>query len=155
MLPVHEHAMTEQQPTEPAASDTKATADATESRAEAEKDEDGDKEDEEEDEEDDDDKESKKKKDKDKDKDEGDKPKRVKIEFEGTMPRNEAVSYFEAIVGGLRSGRLEFKQGEQTLVLNPPDQLEIEVKASSKGDKGSIVFEIEWSAENRPLEISN
>ena len=71
------------------------------------------------------------------------------------MPRNEAVAYFEAIVGGLRSGRLEFKQGEQTLVLSPPDRLEIEVKAQSKGNKGRVVFEIEWSDENRTLEISN
>jgi amphi-Trp domain-containing protein len=158
MLPVHERAMTEQEPTQHAASETKETADAAESQAEAEKDEaekddDGD-------EEDDDDKKSKKskkkKKDKDKDKDEdGDKPKRVKIEFEGSMPRNEAVSYFEAIVGGLRSGRLEFKQGEQSLILSPPDRLEIEVKAQQKGDKATIVFEIEWSDENRTLEISN
>ncbi len=116
-----------------------------------------------EDEDEDDEKKSKKKKKKDKEKDEEEDEeededegrKKAKISFEATMPRNEAVSYFEAIVAGLRSGRLEFKQGDQTLVLNPPEHLEIEVKAKSKGDKGSVVFEIEWSDENRPLEISN
>jgi amphi-Trp domain-containing protein len=97
----------------------------------------------------------KKKKDDDKDDDEADKPKKLKIDFEASMPRNEAISYFEAIIGGLRSGRLEFKQGEQSLVLNPPDRLEIEVKAQSKGDKGRVVFQIEWSNEHRELDISN
>ena len=81
------------------------------------------------------------------------KPKKVKVGYEATMPRNEAVSYFEAIVGGLRSGRLEFRQEGDTLVLSPPDQLEIEVKAQRKGDKAKVVFEIEWSDELRNLEI--
>lgn len=84
-----------------------------------------------------------------------DRPKKLGIGFEGTLPRSEAVSYFEAIVGGLRSGRLEFRQGDDTLILHPPDQLEIEVKASQKGEKGKIVFEIEWSDEHRTLEILN
>ncbi|EDM81577.1 hypothetical protein PPSIR1_21709 [Plesiocystis pacifica SIR-1] len=84
-----------------------------------------------------------------------DKPKKVKINFEASMPRGEAVSYFDAIVGGLKSGRLEFRQDGDVLVLNPPEQLEIEVKASRKSDKGKVVFEIEWSDENRPLEILN
>ena len=81
------------------------------------------------------------------------KSKKVKIDFEAVMPRNEAVSYFEAIVAGLASGRLEFKREGETLVLNPPELLEVEVKASRKGDKGKVVFEIEWSDEARGLEI--
>ena len=87
--------------------------------------------------------------------DEDDKPKKVKISFEAKMPRTEAVSYFEAIVGGLRSGRLEFKQDGETLVLSPPEQLEVEVKAQRKGDKGKVVFEIAWSDDPRTLEILN
>ncbi|NVB43385.1 amphi-Trp domain-containing protein [Pseudenhygromyxa sp. WMMC2535] len=84
-----------------------------------------------------------------------DKPKKVKVDFEASMPRAEAVSYFEAIIGGLKSGRLEFRQEGDTLVLSPPDQLEIEVKASRKGDKGKVVFEIEWSESGGGLEILN
>jgi amphi-Trp domain-containing protein len=158
MLELHERAMTEE-PTDTA--NTTEAVDASEPEAEAEKDksdeddEGEDAEDEDEDEDEDEKKSKKKKKKKDKDKDKGDKPEKIKISFEASMPRNEAVSYFEAIVGGLRSGRLEFKQGDKTLILNPPDRLEIEVKAQSKGTKGSVVFEIEWSDENRPLEISN
>jgi amphi-Trp domain-containing protein len=103
-----------------------------------------------------DEKKSKKsKKKKDKDDDDADKVKKVKIDFEATMPRNEAISYFEAIIGGLRSGRLEFKQGDQMLVLDPPDRLQIEVKAQAKGNKGRVVFEIGWSDEHRVLEIKH
>ena len=32
-------------------------------------------------------------------------------------------------------------------------EIEVEVKASRKGDKGKVVFEIEWSDEARGLEI--
>lgn len=82
-----------------------------------------------------------------------DKSKKVEIEYEAEMPRDEAVSYFEALVAGLRSGHLEFRQGDRVLVLAPADRLEIEVTAQQKGDKGKVVFEIEWSSSNRPLAI--
>ena len=135
---------TETSETEASASESPANdveADDDESGEDGDESEDA----EEEDDDDDDEKKASKK----------DKPKKLKVSYEASMPRNEAVSYFEAIVGGLRSGRLEFKQEGDTLVLNPPDQLEIEVKAQRKGDKGKVVFEIEWSDENRPLEIVN
>lgn len=151
--------MSKQKPSEKAATKTPtqtpeatATADAP-SEPEA-KDEDDEDEEKEKDDDDDDEKKSKKSKKKKKE-DKEDEPKKLKIEFEASMPRDEAISYFEAVIGGLRSGRLEFKQDDQTLVLNPPERLEIEVKAQSKGDKGRIVFEIEWSNEHRALEISN
>jgi amphi-Trp domain-containing protein len=133
---------TEATASESPAADVEAEDDESEEDEKEGEDEEG--EDEEGEDDDDDDKKSKK-----------DKPKKLKVSYEASMPRNEAVSYFEAIVGGLRSGRLEFKQEGDTLVLNPPDQLEIEVKAQLKGDKGKVVFEIEWSDENRPLEIVN
>jgi amphi-Trp domain-containing protein len=152
--------MIKQEPTEPAADPTK-TADASEPES-AEDDDDEDAEDDkkdddekDDDEKDDDEKKSKKKKKKADKEDKEDKPKKIKIEFEASMPRNEAVSYFEAIIGGLRSGRLEFKQDDQTLILNPPDRLEVEVSAQSKGTKRRVVFEIEWDDEKRTLEISN
>jgi amphi-Trp domain-containing protein len=169
--------MTKQKPTEKAATQTPAPPEATatveapteapvEAKAEDDEEKDDDEKDDDEkdddekddDEKDDDEKKSKKKKKKKKDDekdDEADKPKKLKIDFEATLPRHEAISYFEAIVAGLRSGRLEFKQGDQALVLSPPDRLEIEVKAQSKGDKGRVVFEIAWSDEHRALDISS
>jgi len=68
----------------------------------------------------------------------------AKVTFESVMPREEAVSYFEAIVAGLKSGTLRIRQGEETVVLTPPDQLAVEVKAVRKGHKEKILFEIAW-----------
>jgi amphi-Trp domain-containing protein len=68
----------------------------------------------------------------------------AKVTFESVMPREEAVSYFEAIVAGLKSGALRVRQAEETVVLTPPDQVAIEVKAVRKGQKEKILFEIAW-----------
>ena len=82
-----------------------------------------------------------------------DKPKKLEVGYEATMPRDEAVSYFEALVAGLRSGHLEFRSDDRVLVLNPADRLDVEVTARQKGDKSKVVFEIEWSGQSRPLAI--
>jgi amphi-Trp domain-containing protein len=142
MLCAHEPAMTDEQDT----TDTSDTDPVQAPEDAIESEDDGDNDDEKDDDDDDDD-DSKSKKHK--------KPKKVSIGYEAAMPRTEAVSYFESLVGGFRSGRIEFKQDGESLVLNPPDQLEIEVKATRKGDKAKIVFEIAWSDAHRSLEILN
>jgi amphi-Trp domain-containing protein len=78
---------------------------------------------------------------------EGTDPKRKtnrKIKFESVMQRSEAVAYFGALVDGLRHGSLQFRYGEEDLALNPSDQVLVEVKASKKGDKERVAFELEW-----------
>lgn len=135
------HSKDEETPTKAAPASAEPVEEKVEAKAEDEEEEE---EDEEEEEEEDEKSEKKEKK---------DKPKKVEIEYEATMPREEAVSYFEALIAGLRSGHLEFRQGDRTLVLNPPGHVEIEVSAEQKGDKGKVVFEIEWSNENQPLTI--
>jgi len=67
-----------------------------------------------------------------------------KIKFESVMQRGEAVAYFGALVDGLRHGRLQFRQAEEHLALEPAEQVSVEVKASKKGDKERVAFEIEW-----------
>lgn len=71
-------------------------------------------------------------------------PTRAKLAFSTALSREEAVAYFEAIVGGLRKGSVEFRQGDEALALSPPEHLNIEVKASRKGEKSKISFEISW-----------
>jgi len=68
----------------------------------------------------------------------------ARIKYEHILPREEAVSYFEAVVSGLREGNIQFKQGEESLKLSPPDYLEVEVKAARKGAKEKVAFEISW-----------
>jgi amphi-Trp domain-containing protein len=73
------------------------------------------------------------------------KPKsKQRIEFSSSMQRDEAIAYFEAIIGGLRKGALQFKQGGESLALTPPPYLEVDVVASRKADKEKVVFELSW-----------
>jgi amphi-Trp domain-containing protein len=79
-----------------------------------------------------------------------------KIKFESVMQRGEAVAYFGALVDGLRHGRLQFRHAEEHLSLEPAEQVSVEVKASKKGDKERVAFEIEWRrAEQDRLEVTN
>lgn len=67
-----------------------------------------------------------------------------KIRFEAVMQRSEAAIYFGALVDGLRQGQLQFRHGEENLSLAPAQQVVVEVKASRKGDKEKVAFELEW-----------
>ena len=67
-----------------------------------------------------------------------------KIKFESAMQRGEAVAYFSALVEGLRRGQLQFRHGDEHLSLTPSEQVYVEVKASLKGDKEKVAFELEW-----------
>lgn len=79
---------------------------------------------------------------------------KAKLKFESAMPRDEAVAYFEAIIAGLRKGAIQFRRGEETLAVAPAGHVEIEVKASRKGAKESVSFEIAWRTEGTDLTIS-
>ncbi|MBD3335945.1 MAG: amphi-Trp domain-containing protein [Candidatus Eisenbacteria bacterium] len=79
-----------------------------------------------------------------------------KVKFENTMPMEEAVSYFEAIVAGMKKGTITLKQDQISLNLNPPPYVQVEVKASSKKNSEKISFEISWSLpESSGLSISS
>jgi amphi-Trp domain-containing protein len=67
-----------------------------------------------------------------------------KIKFESVMQQSEAATYFGALVDGLRQGQLQFRHGEENLSLAPAQQVVVEVKASRKGDKEKVAFELEW-----------
>jgi amphi-Trp domain-containing protein len=79
-----------------------------------------------------------------------------KINFESVMQRTEAVAYFGALVDGLRHGRLQFRLGDESLSLEPTDQVQVEVKAQKKGDKERVSFELEWRlSAKKTLEVSS
>jgi amphi-Trp domain-containing protein len=74
---------------------------------------------------------------------------KAKIKFSSTMQRGEAVAYFSALVDGLRHGRLQFRHGEESVALEPSERVTIEVKATRKGDKERVSFELEWKRATR------
>jgi len=70
--------------------------------------------------------------------------KSAKIKYESVLPREEAVSYFEAIVAGMKKGTIQLKQGDESVILKPADRVAVEVKGSQKGDTERISFELVW-----------
>ena len=81
--------------------------------------------------------------------------KKRKIKFESKLDREDAVVYFQAILDGLRKGRLQLKQGEELLIFTPASKLALEVKAGKKDDKEKISFELSWHVEMpEDLEVS-
>lgn len=84
-----------------------------------------------------------------------DEAKSSKLEFEGTLSREEAIAYFEAIVSGLKKGSVRFRRAEQALELTPGAHIDVEVKVSQKARKNKISFELSWSVlSEQELEIS-
>jgi amphi-Trp domain-containing protein len=69
---------------------------------------------------------------------------KLSVAFESSIAREEAVSYFETLVAGLKKGTLHLKQDLNEISLQPPAQLEVKVKATRKREKEKISFEISW-----------
>jgi amphi-Trp domain-containing protein len=70
----------------------------------------------------------------------------TKLAFEGLLAREEAASYFEALIAGVRKGQVRFRRGDQALTLVPAAHIEVEVKAARKEGKEKLSFEMAWSA---------
>ena len=84
------------------------------------------------------------------------KAKKTGVKFESTMPLEEAISYFEAIISGMKKGTISLKQDGNTIKLSPPPHLSVEVKAASKGERERISFELQWqTAGTSDLTISS
>lgn len=82
-------------------------------------------------------------------------PGKSKVEYKNRLGLQEAVSYFEALVAGLKKGQIELKQDENHLTLSPESEVVVEVKASAKEDKGKVSFKISWEkAQASELKIS-
>jgi amphi-Trp domain-containing protein len=87
--------------------------------------------------------------------DRADEKSKVKVSFESTLGREEAIKYFSAILDGLKERTLTFKQGDRSLTLTPAERLRLGVKAARRGREGKISFEIAWRDEDpSDLEIT-
>jgi len=69
---------------------------------------------------------------------------KAKLQFESMLARDEAASYFEAIVKGLRKGSIHFHQSDDSVTLSPAEHVGVEVKASQKNGREKLTFELMW-----------
>lgn len=68
-----------------------------------------------------------------------------KVKFKGTMQHDEALHYLEAILNGLRKGKLQFKQGDERVALEPGvASVRVEVRAERKSAKEKLSLELSW-----------
>lgn len=73
-----------------------------------------------------------------------------KLEFEGSLSRQEAVAQLEALAKGLAKGKISLQAKGQSVELSPSHHYDIELKAASKGSKERISIELSWRASSDP-----
>jgi amphi-Trp domain-containing protein len=79
---------------------------------------------------------------------------KAKVEYEATLRCEEAAHYLRALADGMANGQITFNQGATRLDLAFGEAVELEVKASSKGVKERLSFEVRWRNARAPrLEI--
>lgn len=78
-----------------------------------------------------------------------------KLELTTIMGLADAADYLEAFAEGLRAGRILVERGEDSLVLGPPDLVQVEVGAKSKKGRQKFSLEVQWqvAASAEPLRI--
>ena len=70
---------------------------------------------------------------------------KAKIQYRNQMHIDDAIAYFEAIVAGLKKNKLEVSKEDKSIVLEPQEQLIVEVKASTKPERSKISFKMSWN----------
>lgn len=79
-----------------------------------------------------------------------------KLEFKQKLEYKEAVSYLEALLESFKSGTIVVSKGDEVINLTPSSEVEIEIEARNKKDKGKFSMEISWKGPeecDQPLTI--
>lgn len=66
------------------------------------------------------------------------------IEVEGATPLPRVLETLEALVAALRTGSVEVRHGEESIVLGPREVLGFELSARSKGKRQRLTLELKW-----------
>lgn len=85
--------------------------------------------------------------------------KKQSFEHESLQDRESIVAYLETLTAGLRSGRVEIRQGEEELILEPDGLLTLGIRAVHKRDRTRLDLRISWrdaspEQDQAPLEIN-
>lgn len=66
------------------------------------------------------------------------------VSFDGTMQRDQAVEYLEALIQTLREGILHIEANGQQVTLHPTDVVTLEIEGSAKEDKEKFSIKLAW-----------
>lgn len=80
-------------------------------------------------------------------------PERKLFKSESTLSRAKVAQYLRSVADSLEAGNaITLRSGDQSVTLEPPEQVTFEVQAEREGPKGrgevSIEFEIEWDEQS-------
>ena len=64
---------------------------------------------------------------------------------EKKMSRREASERIQKIAERLGEGKIELSSGQDSISLEPADQVELEIEVEEESDGKSIEIEVEWS----------
>ncbi|MES9995695.1 amphi-Trp domain-containing protein [Desulfovibrio aminophilus] len=71
---------------------------------------------------------------------------KCKVSIDQYVEVKQVVAYLEDLVRGLKAGSIMVQHGEESVVLTPPDMVEMEVEAKQKKDKSKFALELSWRA---------
>ncbi|KMY66719.1 hypothetical protein AAU61_16625 [Desulfocarbo indianensis] len=67
-----------------------------------------------------------------------------KVEIEGAMGLNQAISYLEDVLNSLKGGTIRVEAGTDIVVLRPSQAVDFSMSASQKKDKEKFSLKISW-----------
>ncbi len=82
------------------------------------------------------------------------------VSYEGRVEMERALGYLESILESLRKRKLVLSKGDEFVVLEPGEVVELEVEGERKKDKEKLELKLSWRksmepAEEAGLEISS
>jgi amphi-Trp domain-containing protein len=83
-----------------------------------------------------------------------------KINHQQHMKRDDLVTYLEDLIKSMKAGKIVIERNGQFVSLSPPNNVNLEIQAKTKKEKGEISIEISWRQEveepvKAPLSISS
>ena len=68
------------------------------------------------------------------------------IELKKVMELSNVVEYLEALVEGLKAGKVVVEKGGKYISLSPPSVMEVEIEAKQKKEKAKFALELSWKS---------
>lgn len=71
----------------------------------------------------------------------------VLFESESRQQRADVANYLQTVAGNLELGEsIELQAGDESITVDPPADVEFEVKVEREGTEKSLELELEWDA---------
>lgn len=75
------------------------------------------------------------------------KKEKEEVNLKGKVELQKLVAYWEDLVSCLKAGTVCIQNGEHAVALSPEGLVDVEIKASKKSDKESLLIEVSWRKE--------